>query len=88
VTAGPIAGGLWRSNSSTIHAYLRNTDRPLVAQFLSDTRIVTRARDGKFRESTCDYCGTLDELIHTARGRLARTGRAFTADERRDFLSR
>jgi WD40 repeat protein len=88
VTAGPIAGGLWRLNSRTIHAYLRNTDRPLAAQFLSDTRIVTLARDGKVREWTCDYCGTLEELIRTAETRLAQTGRTFTADERRDFLNR
>jgi len=75
-------------NSRTIHAYLRNTDRPLAAQFLSDTRIVTLARDGKVREWTCDYCGTLEELIRTAETRLAQTGRTFSADERRDFLSR
>ncbi len=88
VTAGPFSGGLWRSNSSSIHAFLRNTDRPIAARFASDTRIVTRARDGKVREWVCDYCGTLDDLIRLARARLARTGRTFTPEERREFLSR
>jgi WD40 repeat protein len=49
VTAGPIAGGLWRSNSGRIYTYLRNTDRPVAARFTSNTRIVTLARDGKTR---------------------------------------
>jgi WD40 repeat protein len=87
VTAGPFSAGLWRSSSSAIHTYLRDTDRPLAARFLSDTQIVTRARDGKVREWTCDYCGSLDELIRTARARLAMTGRTFTPEERREFLS-
>lgn len=88
VAAGPFSAGLWRTSSSTIHTYLRDTDRPVAARFLSDTEIVTRARDGKVREWTCDYCGSLDELIRTARARLAQTGRGLTAEERRDFLSR
>ena len=46
------------------------------------------ARDGKTREWTSDYCGTLDELIHVAKVRLAQTGRTFTPGERRQFLSK
>jgi len=87
VTAGPFSAGLWRSSESSIHTYLRNTDRPTAARFLSDTRIATMAHDGKTREWTCDYCGTLDELIHVAKARLAQTGRTFTPEERRQFLS-
>ena len=87
VTAGPFSAGLWRSNSSGIHTYLRDTDRPVVAEFTSDRRIVTLARDGKVREWICDYCGTLDELIRTAKTRLAATGRTFTRGERAHFLS-
>jgi WD40 repeat protein len=87
VTAGPFSAGLWRSSSRAIHTYLRNTDRPLAARFLSETQIVTRARDGKVREWTCDYCGSLDELIRIARARLAATSRTFSAQERREFLS-
>jgi hypothetical protein len=88
VTAGPFSAGLWRLSSSSIQTYLRNTDRPTAARFLSDTRIVTSARDGKIREWTCDYCGTLDDLIGTAKARLAHTGRTFTPEERRSYLSR
>jgi WD40 repeat protein len=87
VTAGPMSAGLWRSNSNSIHTYLRNTDRPIAARFLSATRIVTKARDGKVREWICDYCGTLGELMHAAKARLGMTGRTFTGEERRDFLS-
>ena len=83
VTAGPVSAGLWRSNASSIRTYLRKTDRPTAAAFDGDTRIVTVARDGKVREWVCDYCGTLDELIATARARLARIGRTLTPEERR-----
>jgi WD40 repeat protein len=88
VSAGPFSAGLWRSSSSAIHTYLRDTDRPLAAGFLSDTQIVTQARDGKVREWTCDYCGSLDELIRIARARLSATSRTFSAQERREFLNR
>ena len=87
VTAGPISAGLWRSDSDSIHTYLRNTDRPLVAAFTGDRRIVTFARDGRVREWFCDYCGTLNELILTAKARLAATGRTFTRGERAQYLS-
>jgi WD40 repeat protein len=40
VTAGPITAGLWRSNEDSIHTYLHNTDRPIVATF---TGFVTSA---------------------------------------------
>ena len=86
VTAGPFSAGLWRSDSSSIHTYLRNTDRPIAAKFIGNSRIVTLARDGKVREWICDYCGTLDELIRTARARLAQTRRTFTPEERARFL--
>ena len=88
VTAGPFSGGLWRSNASAIHTYLRNTDRPVDAKFKNDTEIVTLARDGKTREWTCDYCGTLEQLIRIGKARLAQTGRTLTPEERRAFLSR
>jgi conflict system STAND superfamily ATPase/WD40 domain-containing protein len=88
VTAGPFSGGLWRSTARSIYTYLRYTDRPVAAKFTSNTRIVTRARDGKIREWTCDYCGTLDQLIHLAKARLAGTGRALSPEERRTFLTR
>jgi len=87
VTAGPISAGLWRSDSDSIHTYLRNTDRPLVARFDGDRRIETLARDGKVREWFCDFCGTLDELVRLANARLAQTGRTFTPEERQRFLS-
>ena len=87
VTAGPFSAGLWRSSSTGIHTYLRETDRPVAAEFTSDRRIITLARDGKMREWICDYCGSLDELIHTAKARLAATGRTFTRAERARFLS-
>jgi len=87
VTAGPFSAGLWRSSSTGIHTYLRETDRPVAAEFTSDRRIVTLARDGKMREWICDYCGSLDELIRTAKARLAATGRTFTRAERARFLS-
>jgi WD40 repeat protein len=88
VAAGPFSAGLWRTSSSSIHTYLRDTDRPVAARFLSATEIVTRARDGKVREWTCDYCGSLDELTRIAKARLAETGRTFSPQERREFLSR
>ncbi len=87
VTAGPFSAGLWRSSFRGIHTYIRNTDRPIAAAFTSDRRIVTLARDGKMREWICDYCGTLDELVRTARARLAATGRTFTPGERARSLS-
>jgi hypothetical protein len=87
VTAGPFSAGLWRSSSSGIHTYLRATDRPIAAKFTSDRRIVTLARDGKMREWICDYCGSLDDLIRTAKARLVATGRTFTPGERARFLS-
>ena len=37
VTAGLVSAGLWRSSESSIHTYLRNTDNPTAARFLSDT---------------------------------------------------
>jgi len=86
VTAGPISAGLWRSDSDSIDTYVRNTDRPIVARFEGDRRIVTLARDGKVREWFCDFCGTLDELVRLADARLAQTGRSFTSEERRRFL--
>jgi hypothetical protein len=87
VTAGPFSAGLWRSSSSGgIDTYLRNTDRPLVAKFLSNRRIVTLARDGKMREWICDYCGSLSELIRVAKTRLAETGRPFAPGERARLL--
>ena len=87
VTAGPITAGLWRSNEDSIHTYLHNTDRPIVATFTGDRRIVTFARDGRVREWFCDFCGTLNELIHTAEARLSATGRTFTRGERTQYLS-
>jgi len=87
VTAGPITAGLWRSDSNSIHTYLHDTDLPIVATFDGDRRIVTLARDGKVREWFCDFCGTLDQLVRLAKARLAQTGRSFTPDERRRFLS-
>ena len=66
---------------------LRNTDRPIVAKFTGDRRIVTFARDGRVREWFCDFCGTLNELIHTAEARLSATGRTFTRGERTQYLS-
>ncbi len=54
---------------------------------MSNRRIVTLARDGKMREWICDYCGTLSELVRTAKARLAETGRTFTPGERARFLS-
>jgi hypothetical protein len=87
VTAGPISAGLWRSSSPGIHTYLRYTDRPVAAKFLTNTRIVTLAHDGKTRQWICDYCGTLDQLISIAKARLDTTGRTFTSDERARFLS-
>jgi WD40 repeat protein len=87
VTAGPISAGLWRSDSDSIHTYLRNTDRPVVARFNGDRRIVTLARDGKVREWLCDFCGTLDQLVRLANARLAQTSRTLTPDERRRYLS-
>ena len=83
VTAGPISGGLWRSNSNSINTYLRNTDRPIVARFDGNRRIVTLARDGKVREWFCGFCGSMEELIALAKARLAATGRTFTAEERK-----
>ncbi len=88
VTAGPISAGLWRSDSGSIHTYLRDTDRPLVARFDGDRRIMTLARDGKVREWFCDFCGTLDQLVSLAKARLAQTGRSFTSEERQRFLGR
>lgn len=87
VTAGPFSAGFWRSSTSGIHAYLRNSDRPVAAEFTSDRRIVTLARDGRMREWICDYCGSIGELIRTAKTRLAATGRTFTSAERTRFLS-
>ena len=87
VTAGPFSAGLWRSSSSGIHTYLRETDRPVAAEFTNDRRIVTLARDKKMREWICDYCGSLSELVRTAKTRLAETGRTFTPGERARFLS-
>ncbi len=87
VTAGPFSAGLWRSSSSGIHTYLRNTDRPIVAKFRGNTRIVTVARDGKVRQWICDYCGRFSELVQTAKTRLAETGRTFSRGERARFLS-
>ena len=85
VTAGPESAGLWRSNSNSIHTYLRKTGQPVAAEFVDDTRIVTRSRDGKTHEWTCEYCGSLDELISLAKARLAATGRTLTAGERQRF---
>jgi WD40 repeat protein len=87
VTAGPITAGLWRSNAGAVHTYLHDTDLPIVARFDGDQRIETLARDGKVREWFCDFCGTLDELVRLANARLAQTGRTFTPEERRRFLT-
>ncbi|MEK6276084.1 MAG: AAA family ATPase [Actinomycetota bacterium] len=87
VTAGPISAGLWRSDSDSIHTYMRNTERPIVARFDGDRRIVTLARDGKVREWLCDFCGTLDQLVRLANARLAHTGRTFTPVERERYLN-
>jgi WD40 repeat protein len=87
VTAGPFSAGLWRSSSSGIHTYLRETDRPIAAEFTSDRRIVTLARDQKMREWICDYCGSLGELVRTAKTLLAETGRTFSSGERARFLT-
>ena len=86
VTAGPFSAGLWRSDSDTIHTFIRDTDRPLVARFEGNNRIVTTARDGKVREWFCDFCGTTDELLALAKKRLARTGRTLTPEEKRIIL--
>jgi len=87
VTAGPFSAGLWRSDlERTIHTFIRNTDRPLVARFEGNNRIVTIARDGKVREWFCDFCGTTDELLALAKKRLALTGRSLTPEEKRKFV--
>ena len=81
VTAGPISAGLWRSNSNSINTYVRETDRPIVARFDGNGRIVTLARDGKVREWVCEFCGSMGELVRLAKTRLAATGRTLTAEE-------
>jgi hypothetical protein len=86
VTAGPFSAGLWRSDTDVIHTFIRNTDRPVVARFAGNNRIITFARDGKVRAWFCDFCGTTDELLALAEKRLAGTGRTLTADERRRLL--
>jgi len=86
VTAGPFSAGLWRSDSNTIHTFIRHTDRPVVARFDGNNRIITIARDGKVREWFCDFCGTTDELLALAKKRLARTGRTLTPEEKGKLL--
>ena len=54
---------------------------------VDDRRIETVARDGTVYEWSCDICGTVDELVALAKGRLAQTGRTLSADERRRFLN-
>jgi WD40 repeat protein len=86
VSAGPFSAGLWRSDSNTIHTFIRGTDRPVVARFEGNNRIVTIARDGKVREWFCDFCGTTDELLALAKKRLAHTGRTLTPEQKRKLL--
>jgi WD40 repeat protein len=86
VTAGPVSAGLWRSDTESPYAYLRNAGQPRTVRF-ADDRVVVTARDRTRRAWTCEICGTLDDLVALAERRLARTGRELTADERRRFLS-
>ena len=49
----------------------------------SGERIVTASNDGAVRVYRCEICGSLDDLLETARAEVTRQ---LTAAERREFL--
>ena len=88
VTAGPVTAGLWLRGAAP-PSYLRgHSDRVMSATFAPDAvTVVTASRDGTVRMYRCEICRNLDGLVRVARERLDRTGRTFTAPERRRLLA-
>lgn len=87
VTAGPGTAGLWQVASGRLVLYLRGHEGILVSAGFdaSGRRIVTAGADRTVRVYACEVCGGLDALVRVAQARLARTGRAPSADERARF---
>jgi WD40 repeat protein len=89
VTAGPQTAGLWHVRSHRLIFRLRGHKKRAIltaAAFVPGShRIVTTGADGTVRSWFCEICGGLDELVSLAEKRLAQTGRALTAEERRKF---
>ena len=87
VSAGPIAAGLWRTDTEDF-GHLRGPEGKLVgAAFTAEgTRIVTASIDGTVRSFRCETCARTDGLLALARRRLAATGRSLTPAERKRYL--
>lgn len=64
-----------------------HTDLLNSARFSPDGKlIVTASRDGTARVSSCDLCGSVQELLELAQRRLQSTRRQFTEEERLKYL--
>ena len=89
MTAGPTTAGLWPVSNGRLLFYLRGHTEPLTsASFSPDgTRILTSSRDGTLRTYTCELCGNIEDLLTTAKARLATLARPLTPAERNRYLT-